>query len=272
MGEQESEAPQNVPQEEQLGPEEKKFLVVLKAVKGDHSDMKLDLPMYGGKMDNEEVLDSIDALDNYFDFKEVLEDQKVKLAKTKLKGSALTWWNYTQLERLRRGKPKINTWDRMVAKVKAQFLPSDYEVQIFRRLQNLKQKEMDVMTYTEEFHKLSLRAGHHEDEVEKIARYINGLRHSIQDELNLTTPRSVEECFQLATRAEEKVKRRQEQQARGRGKKNRERGNFGGGRTQFQKHQGETSGQQQQTNEQRGGFRGMRSNTRQIWKPRCWDL
>lgn len=107
---------------------------MLKAVKGDHSDMKLDFPMYGGKMDNEEVLDWIDSLDNYFDFKEVLEDQKVKLAKTKLKGSTLTWWNYTQPKRLRRGKPKINTWDKMVAKVKAQFLPGDYEVQIFRRL------------------------------------------------------------------------------------------------------------------------------------------
>lgn len=96
VGEQENESPQNVPQEEPLGIEEKKFLVVLKVVKGNHYDMKLDLPMYGGKMDNEEVLDWIDALDNYFDFKEVLEDQKVKLDKTKLKGSALTWWNYTQ--------------------------------------------------------------------------------------------------------------------------------------------------------------------------------
>ncbi|GLJ41367.1 hypothetical protein SUGI_0856140 [Cryptomeria japonica] len=91
VGEQGNEAPQNVPQEEQLGPEEKTFLAVLKAVKGDHSDMKLDLPMYGGKMDNEEVLDWMDSIDNYFDFKEVLEDQKVKLAKTKLKGSTLTW-------------------------------------------------------------------------------------------------------------------------------------------------------------------------------------
>lgn len=51
--------------------------------------------MYGGKMDNEEILDWIDALHNYFDFKEVQEDQKVRLAKTKLKGPALTWWNYT---------------------------------------------------------------------------------------------------------------------------------------------------------------------------------
>lgn len=67
---------------------------------------------------------------------------------------------------------------------------------------------MDVMTYTEEFHKLILGAGHHEDEVEKIERYINGLRHSIQDKLSLTTPRSVEECFQLAKRVEEKVERR----------------------------------------------------------------
>lgn len=40
----------------------------------------------------------------------------------------------------------------MVAKVKGQFLPVDYAIQNFRKLQNLRQKELDVMTYTKEFH------------------------------------------------------------------------------------------------------------------------
>lgn len=62
------------------------------------------------------------------------------------------------------------------------------------------------MAYTDEFHKLSIRAGHTEDEVEKVARYLNGLRYNIQDEISLNTPRTVEECFQMAMTAEEKIK------------------------------------------------------------------
>lgn len=37
----------------------------------------------------------------------------------------------------------------MVAKLKGKFLPSDYQVQMFKKLQSLRQKEMDVKEYTE---------------------------------------------------------------------------------------------------------------------------
>lgn len=63
--------------------------------------------------------------------------------------------------------------------MKSQFLPNDHAIQTFRKLKNLKQKEMDVMAYTEDFHKMSLREIHVEDEVEKIEIYINGLRFNI---------------------------------------------------------------------------------------------
>lgn len=38
---------------------------------------------------------------------------------------------------------------------------------------------MTIKEYTEEFYKLSIRVGHAEDDVEKVARYINGLRYDI---------------------------------------------------------------------------------------------
>lgn len=55
-----------------------------------------------------------------------------------------------QEERKKKGKAKIISWDRMVAKLKGKFLPSDYVIQLKRRLQNLKQKDMDVKSYAEE--------------------------------------------------------------------------------------------------------------------------
>ena len=63
--------------------------------------------------------------------------------------------------------------------------------------------------YTEEFHKLDIRVYHEEEMEENITRYIGGLRFNIQDELSLSTSWTVDECYQLALRAEEKIKRRQ---------------------------------------------------------------
>lgn len=80
-------------------------------------------------------------------------------------------------------------------------MPTNYEVQVFKKMQNLKQKDMDVVAYTEEFHKLNLRFGHVENEMEKVARYLNGLRFNIQYEISLLVPKTIDECFKVALRA-----------------------------------------------------------------------
>ena len=57
--------------------------------------------------------------------------------------------------------------------------------------------------YTEEFYRLDIRSGHVDDDVEKIARYINGLRSGIQDEISFMKLESVEEAYQYALKAKE---------------------------------------------------------------------
>lgn len=108
-----------------------------------------------------------------FECKDVPDEEKVKIDKTKLKGHALVWWDYEQAKRRRKCKFKIISWDRMVAKLKGRFLPSDYAIQMSKKLQDLKQREMDVKTYTNKFYKLSIGAGHMVDDVEKVAKYIS---------------------------------------------------------------------------------------------------
>ena len=66
-----------------------------------------------------------------------------------------------------------------MTKLKAMFIPSDYELELFKRLHNLKQKDMTVKDYIEEFYKLTIRSGHRELSKEKVAWYINGLRFNI---------------------------------------------------------------------------------------------
>jgi hypothetical protein len=100
---------------------------------------------------------------------------------TRLKGHATLWWDELQVERRSKGKQKINNWDRMVAKMKDKFMPKHYQINIFRKLYNLRQKGMIVKEYRKEFYKLNIRTGQREKDEENISRYINGLRYEIQD-------------------------------------------------------------------------------------------
>ena len=71
----------------------------------------------------------------------------------------------------------------------------DYEVMLHKNLQNLKQKDMDVSAYTKQFLKLCMKTNIVEDEEEKLARYMNGLKAPIQEELSLHTPSLVNKCY-----------------------------------------------------------------------------
>lgn len=97
-------------------------------MKGDQYKVRVDLPMYDGNLNEQELLDWITAMDTYFESEDVPYDQMVKVTKTKLKEHALLWWNFEQAKRRKRRKSKITSWDRMVAKLKGKFLPKDYEV------------------------------------------------------------------------------------------------------------------------------------------------
>ena len=81
-------------------------------------------------------------------------------------------------------------------------------------MQNLKQRAMTVREYTEEFYKINLRAGYVEDTTKKVARYLNGLRYDIQDELSMVNPTGIDEAYQYALRVEERLQRRQSTRGR----------------------------------------------------------
>jgi hypothetical protein len=147
----------------------------------------MDISMYEGNLDVEELLDWFRALDKYFDYEDIEEDKKVKHAVTRLKGHVALWWDEPQDDRHCKGKKRIKIWDRMVAKMKSKFIPRDYQINLFRRMQNLRHKGMTVKEYTEEFYRINIIAGHHEGDDEKVARYMNGLRYDIQDEMSMVT-------------------------------------------------------------------------------------
>jgi hypothetical protein len=52
----------------------------------------------------------------------------------------------------------------MVANLKAKFMPKDYEISLFRRMHNLRQRGLTVKEYIEEFYKLNIIIGQRERE------------------------------------------------------------------------------------------------------------
>ena len=120
----------------------------------------IDVGVFSGNLKPDELIDWINELEEYFEYEDVRDPDRVKFAKAKLKGHAKIWWQEVQLERNRRGKEKITRWDRMVDKLKRQFIPVDYELDLFKKMQGLKQAGRSVQEYTEEFYRMLIRAGH----------------------------------------------------------------------------------------------------------------
>ena len=93
---------------------------------------------YDGKLDTNAVLDWISDMEKFFEYEKTLDNRKVKIVVTRLKGHASLWWEHLQTDRQRRGKENIKTWPKMVKKVKKKFLHVDYQVSLLRKMQNLK--------------------------------------------------------------------------------------------------------------------------------------
>jgi hypothetical protein len=114
--------------EEPVDPEDARLERILKVVKLGDSKVKVELPMYDGRMDDEILLDWFSALENCFDCDDVEDRMKVKIAKSRMKGHALLWWDNLQADRMKKGWSKISSWPRMMEKMKEKFLPEDYKV------------------------------------------------------------------------------------------------------------------------------------------------
>jgi hypothetical protein len=77
-------------------------------------------------------------MDKYFDYEDVDEETKVKHDVTRLKGHASLWWDELQVDRRIKGKQNIKSWDRIVAKLKAKFIPKYYQINLLRRMKNVR--------------------------------------------------------------------------------------------------------------------------------------
>lgn len=91
-----------------IDPDEERFLKVLS--RGNTKPHFTPLE-YDGKLDSNELMDWISEMEKHFYFENTAEERKVKYACTWLKGHAFIWWEHLQVDRQRRGKEKIKSWE-----------------------------------------------------------------------------------------------------------------------------------------------------------------
>ncbi|XP_062004566.1 ubiquitin C-terminal hydrolase 12-like [Rosa rugosa] len=79
-----------------------------------------------------------------FDYKDIAEDEQVKLVAIKLTKHASNWWEHLKKQRVREGKSKIRTWTKMKKEMKKKFLPQNYLVDSFLEFHEYKQRNLSV--------------------------------------------------------------------------------------------------------------------------------
>ena len=111
---------------------------MLRALEGRNNGIKIEVPDYAGNFKSKELIDWMNSMETLFEWKPMIEENKVKFACTKLKGHAMIWWDHVQKDRTKKGKDKIKTWKKMEKRLREKFLPLDYAQTLFRQFQNLK--------------------------------------------------------------------------------------------------------------------------------------
>ena len=103
-----------------------------------YNNFKVDIPEFEGQLDPNLFLDWLQTIEIVFEFKDIPSERKVKLVALKLRKYASIWWSNVVSKRVRKGKRKIKTWEKMKAKIKSKFLPPHYFQDNFLKLHRLK--------------------------------------------------------------------------------------------------------------------------------------
>ncbi|KAK8923643.1 hypothetical protein KSP39_PZI019202 [Platanthera zijinensis] len=169
--------------------------------------IKLDVGDFEGRIEPESCLEWCERMDRFLAWKQLPQARQVEYATLRLKGSALVWWGQLERSRFNLGMPPITTWNDFKTQLRKRYVPSDYMQTLYRRFHNLRQDKLSVDEYTNEFLVLQSRLDLREDDDMIVSRYLNGLRYSIRDQLELLDYKDLGEATSRARRVETLQKR-----------------------------------------------------------------
>ena len=139
---------------------------------------------------------------HYLELHEVKGSQQVNISCDGLRSHAYDWWKQLKMDKKHRGKGKIQTWEKMVIKLRGKYVSSEYTLRMCRSLEKLKKNDRCVESYFEYFCRMAMRASFVPNSEEEIIQFVDGLRLSITRKIYVEKMWSLEEACHLALRIE----------------------------------------------------------------------
>ena len=108
------------------------------------------MPKFTGSNDPEEYISWALKVDKIFRLHNYEEEKKIAMASLEFQDYVLIWWEQVIERREARGEPPITTWAQMKDVMRACFVPTYYNRDLFKKLQLLKQGTKNVEAYYKE--------------------------------------------------------------------------------------------------------------------------
>ena len=102
------------------------------------------MPKFNGSNDPEEYLSWALKVDKIFRLHNYAEENNIARASLEFQDYVLIWWEQVIERREARGEPLITTWAQMKDVMRAHFVPTYYNCDLFKKLQLLKQGTKSV--------------------------------------------------------------------------------------------------------------------------------
>ena len=96
------------------------------------------MPTFSGSNNIEDYLSWALKVDKIFCLHNYDEEKKIAMASLEFQDYVLIWWEQVIERRRERGEPPINTWAQMKDLMRACFVPTHYNRDLFKNLQQLK--------------------------------------------------------------------------------------------------------------------------------------
>src|SRR6187399_1953819 len=170
-----------------------------------YGKLKFTMPKFSGSIDPEDYLSLALKVDKIFRLHNFDEEKKIAMASLEFQDYVLIWWEQIIERREAKGEPPITTWAQMKEVMRARFVPTHYNRDLFKKLQLLKQGTKSVEEYYKEMEIAMIRANITEDEEQTMARFLNGLNYPIKKIADFQPYTTLLELVHQPTKAERQV-------------------------------------------------------------------